>query len=393
MFLREPTVRPHVPGVLRAAAVMEIDVGSGAERLVRRIHLIRHGWSPEGRRLAFIGGRRSALFALELGTGHLRRLLPNATSLAWSPSGRRLVAVGSIRARRGLIVADASGKARPHLVIPAKSRRWIWGWSPNGEAIAYGFTITPRDQDNQNGRQGLAVVDASGTKRPVLVASAEAIMAIEWSPDGSKFAYVRIDGKYSCCDIYVVNRDGSNDHRVVDGADYAQALNPTWSPDGRLIAYTSLGQGGNGLHVVAADGTGDRVLAGRGFQHPTWSPDGSLIAGTRGTLEEPGIERTLVVARADGGGERTVATNATGPFWSPDRRRIAYVGGPIWSPDSHTIAYLGADADGVHLHRVEVDGTSSRQLTYGPVSDTWPQWRARRVRKVVIARSSSWFAP
>lgn len=182
---------------------------------------------------------------------------------------------------------------------------------------------------------------------------------------------------YSCCDIYSVNRDGSNDRRVVDGTDYAQALNPTWSPDGRLIAYTSLGQGGTGLHVVAADGTGDRTLAGNAFENPIWSPDGSLIAGTRGILEEPGwYERTLVVARADGAGERTVATNASGPFWSPDHRSVASVGGPVWSPNSRTLAYLGADTDGVHLYRVEADATGSGQLTQGPASDTWPQWQA-----------------
>jgi TolB protein len=257
------------------------------------------------------------------------------------------------------------------VLVRAKSNWWIWGWSPDGTAVAYGFTIKRPDPDNENGREGLATVDVDGKKRPRLVLTAETILAALWSPDGSRLAYVRIDGKYTCCVLHVVNRNGTKD-RALAGSQLAQALSPSWSPDGRSLAYASSGQGGTGLHIVAADGSADRAL-GVALDDIAWSPDGSLITGTSGIAGEE-TRRTLVVVRTDGSGGRTVATNATGPFRLPDFT-VALVGSPVWSPDGQTIAYVGADATGVHVHRVDADGQNARQLTSAAGSDTWLFWR------------------
>jgi len=151
-----------------------------------------------------------------------------------------------------------------------------------------------------------------------------------------------------------------------------QALSPSWSPDGRTLAYASSGQGGTGLHIVAADGSADRAL-GIGLDDATWSPDGSLIVGT-GPIAGEETRRTLVVVRTDGSGVRVVATNATGPFFAPDFT-FAPVGSPVWSPDGAAIAYVGADASGVHVYRVDADGQHARQLTSAAASDTWLFWR------------------
>jgi Tol biopolymer transport system component len=374
VFLREPTVRPQTVPAPRNAAVVEVDPAGGSERLITRIRLTRHGWSPDGRRLAFIGRKDTGLSVVELESGRLRRLLPDATSFGWSPDSRRLVAFGSTHGRRGLIVVDADGKRRPRVIVRAgaRSNRVILGWSPDGRAVAYGFTIRRPNAEWDDGREGLAVVDVSGAKPPRIIVTAESFPTVRWSPDGSKLAYVVIEGKYSCCVLHVVNRDGSDD-RSLAGNQLKQALEPTWSPDGRMIAYCSCGQGGGDLHVIATDGGTDRTLA-TNLDNAAWSPDGSLLVGTREVAGDV-TRRTLVVVQADGSGERVVATNATVASWNAKRTTLTLVGWPVWSPDGRTIAYVRADQAGVHAYRVDADGANTQQLTHAAASDTWLHWR------------------
>ena len=79
--------------------------------------------------------------------------------------------------------------------------------------------------------------------------------------------------------IYVMNADGSGVTRLT--ADRASNNNPSWSPDGKRIAFTSFRDGYRAIYVMNVDGSGvtplinDRELRGGG---PSWSPDGRRIA-------------------------------------------------------------------------------------------------------------------
>ena len=66
-------------------------------------------------------------------------------------------------------------------------------------------------------------------------------------------------------------------------SDPAWDYHPRWSPDGSMIAFTSQRNGSPSLWIMAADGTGEREVAGgmKGDYHIAWSPDGSKIAYVR----------------------------------------------------------------------------------------------------------------
>jgi len=109
-----------------------------------------------------------------------------------------------------------------------------------------------------------------------------------------------------------------------------------WSPDGASIAYITGGgaQGPADLHLVAPDGTGDRVIASSGstrvFSRIAWSPDGTRLAVMESLVDETG-QTSLAIFDAIGNRDSTV-----GPFtmrwglsltWAPDGTAILVTAG------------------------------------------------------------------
>jgi hypothetical protein len=86
---------------------------------------------------------------------------------------------------------------------------------------------------------------------------------------------------------------------------------------------------------------------------------GSRIAFRTGV---GGDAQSIVIVMTDGREVHTIKTNTVAPLHTSE---------PVWSPDSRRLAYVGADATGTHLCLVEADGTGARQLTFDP-GDTWP---------------------
>jgi Tol biopolymer transport system component len=129
---------------------------------------------------------------------------------------------------------------------------------------------------------------------------------------------------------------------------------PSWSPDGRWVAYRSLGpEGPAGLFVVPAEGGGARrVMAGPGVNDPvSWSPDSERIA-----LAVPSEDRGLYIAAADVTGttiERLTEGGAIdrSPSWSGDGKEVVFSSkrtgrDEIWSVDTVTREETRITADG-----------------------------------------------
>ena len=149
-----------------------------------------------------------------------------------------------------------------------------------------------------------------------------------------------VSARDGSAEIYRMNEDGTDPMRLtVGGGDTAA---PSWSPDGRLIAFLSREAGGEGgttpveLQVADSEGTGSVELTAQfdgSVESLAWSPDGRRIAFVGNpTPGGDSLDGTNVfVIDADGSGLTQVTHMEPGTVgcWSP-----------IWSPDSSQLAYI-----------------------------------------------------
>ena len=155
-----------------------------------------------------------------------------------------------------------------------------------------------------------------------------------WSPDGKQIAFSsKRDGNY---EIYVMDADGGNLQNLTNNPNHD--VSPSWSPDGKRIAFSSNRDNRKGnfifeIYVMDADGGNQLNLTNNPFndQSPSWSPDGKRIIFS---ARRPGhfgnkfaITHEIYVMDADGGNQHRLTENLfedSQPTWSPDGKRIAF---------------------------------------------------------------------
>lgn len=298
-------------------------------------------WAPDGQRIAFAHGDGAVSEVWIVNRdGSGKRRLGNGAAPAWSPDGKSIAAADG----HDLVVYDSGSGAR-HVVTGVANDTWLPSWSPRGDEIAY----TALDRNDQT-TATIRLVSATGADDRLVTSGFSAT----WSPDGSRLAVVK--RFYDAGPLEVVDRTGA----VVARFEDAKCYGPTWSPNGRLLAFTA-GSDPNRLVVAAADGTASRVVVDeRGntyIRDPDWSPDGKRVAYARSRTN---VQTNQIYTLDAGGTVRPLTTelDAQQPAWSPDGEELAYtVSDGAW----HALA--GAPSKGV----------AERAITSGP-DDSQPSW-------------------
>jgi TolB protein len=271
--------------VALALAILAVLSGAGwllVARLARR-SLIREGapsWSPDGTQIAFYAERNDQpadLFVMNADGSNVRQLThtPAAEGYpSWSPDGR-LIAFEADDASGNFDIyvmnADGSGTRR----LTQDPRRDVGpAWSPDGKKIAFMSDRAGPEFDIYEMN-----ADGSGVER---LTAGQTNWFPQFSPDGTRLAL------HVGRDINIFDLKTHATTALTE--DPANGMYPTWSPDGRKIAFMSWRNGKTELFTMNADGTDQRVLfspATGSAIDPRWSPDGSRIV----FVETPATEQ------------------------------------------------------------------------------------------------------
>jgi dipeptidyl aminopeptidase/acylaminoacyl peptidase len=327
--------------------------------------------SPDGSTVAFGDGGYVWTVPVD-GSAPPRRVMRAATPV-WTDDTSLLGVVG----REGsshLVVFDLANPW-PQSIAHGDGDCGSAAVAPDRTRVA--FTFWPHADRN---RSEIRVVDLdSGVTRALTGTARMQDRAPAWSPDGETIAYTsERSGWY---EIHLVGANGEGDRQLTHhDADFGDL---EWHPDGGRLVATRFRAGHRGLVIVdASTGAVTDVAPGGVWQFPHWLPDGGLVATYEDHATAPRIERI-----AADGSDRTVV-------FAPTPAAIRAV--PHATPDE--VTYRSFDGREIHGFLFRPARASSAEpvaaVVYphgGPTDASLDEWDG--VAQYFVDRGYAWFAP
>jgi dipeptidyl aminopeptidase/acylaminoacyl peptidase len=321
-------------------------------------------------RRATIIARRALAAAASLAAASLTITAAPAAAAAPSATGR--IAFDDFVTNQIYAVnPDGSGLAQLTHEPKGIAARWP-DWSPNGSRILF-VRFNP-----SNGMGRIWIMKADGTGQRRLASDAPGYRDYEprYTPDGRHIVFSRCSPDDGLCAIWIMRSDGTHRHLVVpfiEAPNETNNFDPNVSPDGRSISFTRFGFNGviSQVWVARINGTHAHPLTAPRLEAfgPSWSPDGRHIAFASNSNR---AQSSLYVMRANGTAVTRLATtkwptNNFGPAYAPGGGQIAF-SSDRRHPDLCCEELFAMRADGSRQHLVPTGLQGVLDVAWGPAS-------------------------
>jgi Tol biopolymer transport system component len=316
-------------------------------------------WSPDGTKIAFVRMNLDYQYDLYVmdADGRNERNLTNSNRLTlsqpdWSPDGKKLVFASTERSIHSVFVIDADGRNERKLIQEFGVYNYP-DWLSDGR-ISF---VSYRDG-------GIYAVDANGNNRELLVDNQGELRMIYpvWSQDVEKIAYQICAPDSSSTSFYMCDSDGRNEQFILDTESQVERR-CSWSPDGKKLAISVRGEELNVVVHIVDVADGSLVCLGNSYDFmrqssPSFSPDGRRIAFS-GLADR---SDWIYVMNKDGSNVRTVgSTGLSGT-----------VAGMTWSPDGEYILFSGFGEDGkLAIYQMDVLTGRSKEWYKNAADPDW----------------------
>ena len=232
----------------------------------------RPEWSPDGTKIVFASIRDGKpLVGVMNGDGSSEKMLTPRKTPCWSRDGQWIAF-----ARDGQIwVMNADG-SDIHRITNSDTAKSGPSWSPDDKQMVFILWGNPGSQTDPQPQIG--IMNSDGTNQRFLttenrtnlchqpdgsetfLAPAHDTNAPAWSPVGNRIAFWSgIERHYG--EVWIMNADGTGTTQVTKECTRRNNDDPSWSPDGKTILFSTGRSGRNELWVINPDGTGERKVS------------------------------------------------------------------------------------------------------------------------------------
>ena len=270
----------------------------------------------------------------------------------WSSDGRTLYYMSDKSGTENIYAKQIGGAERA--VTSFRDGRVVWpSISADGRTIVFERNLHVWRADPASGRAEevpITLRGAAASRGAEHLTLTNGFQSLSLAPDGKKVAF-SVRGE-----IFATSaRDGGDATRVTFDPGFDSEVN--WAPDSRRIVFSSDRTGTTQLYLYDfGSRTETRLTNNEGpTNSPTWSPDGKSVAYMMGG-------RTLHVVDVATRADRVVATGVL------DQEPFVSWRGIAWSPDSRWLAYssAGATKGFTNISLVPAAGGTSRLVTFVP---------------------------
>ncbi len=245
-------------------------------------------------------------------------------------------------------------------------------WSPDGHWLAY------FNYDAKTDTTTIWVADSAGNQAPRLVSPPAGVKTadnLSWSADNRFLVYQDVQPNSNQRDIYRLDiTTGEVVNLTADSPKFDTS--PTWSPDGKWIAFvsdrTNQSKGSDSIWIMTPDGKQAKELTAQAGTwentKPAWSLDGKQLAFYRWTVQKnfaaPGAPAGLWVVNLADNKEQQIVDFTD---WLPSDA-------PVWSPDGKLLAFDYGNKDDTNVWVVPAQGGKPVQISKLPGGEKHISW-------------------